>query len=76
MVPLPFAMDCDACPAAQFASTASLPRPLQPCNLPFGRPEKQEWLPNQPGEPSETQINVSGSVRALRKEGHQHHQIR
>ena len=45
-------------------------------NLPFGVLLKQKWLPGQAREPRRRQLNAIFLVRALRKQGHQDHQIR
>src|SRR5260370_17314381 len=39
-------------------------------------PPKQKWLPGQAREPSKNQFFSNILVRALRKQGHQDHQIR
>jgi hypothetical protein len=41
-----------------------------------GSRQKQERLPDQVGEPFEFPFFSDSLVRALRKEGHEHHQIR
>src|SRR3981189_430694 len=50
----------------------ALPRP-QPM---VGISQKQERLPDQVGEPRELSFSASSLVCALRKEGHENHQIR
>src|SRR5258708_20501777 len=55
---------------------SSIPPRLPDLQPAVWMPSKHKWLPGQAREPCKNQFFSNISVRALRKQGHQDHQIR
>jgi hypothetical protein len=56
MIPSAFALMCDACEPARFASAASIPPGLAACNPPFGRPQNEKGSLAKPGSLAEASL--------------------